>query len=149
MTEAVLGLVHTAGKRTETGSGNLTSTIGNNEYWFLSLSQTSVNIFIQYVRNPLLPLLFPGPVPVPVSRGVNIPLHMLHLIFIFAGCQVDTQVSVVVESAPGVRFVSGRTQDGVSSRILFSFLSNVTFRLIVNFAMDKRKMKIPHFLSLV
>ena len=50
--------------------------------------------------------------------------HVLHLIFIFAGCQVDSQVSVVVEPAPGVRFVSGRTQDGVSSRILFSFLSN-------------------------
>ena len=32
------------------GTGNWTSTMGNNEPWFLSLSQTSVNISVQYIR---------------------------------------------------------------------------------------------------
>ena len=35
---------------TATGTGNWTSTIGNDGSWFLSLSQTSVNISVQHIR---------------------------------------------------------------------------------------------------
>ena len=37
------------GNRTRTGTGNQTSTIGNNGSWFLSLPWTSVNISVQHI----------------------------------------------------------------------------------------------------
>ena len=47
----VLWLFTLHGKGTRTGKGNWTSTstIGNNGFWFISLSQTSVNISVQHI----------------------------------------------------------------------------------------------------
>ena len=42
-------LIHTPRERDQNRTGNCTSTIANNESWFLSLSQTSVNISVQHI----------------------------------------------------------------------------------------------------
>ena len=56
------GLFTLNGTRTRGGTENRTGTIGNNEPWSMSLSQTSVNISTKYIR--ISPSAIPGRVPV-------------------------------------------------------------------------------------
>ena len=65
----VYGLFTLHGNGTRTGAENVTSTIGNNGFWSLSLSQTSVNISTWYCTF----LLVYVPAHVPYSCSVNIP----------------------------------------------------------------------------
>ena len=52
----------------------MTGTIGNNGFWPLSLSQTSVNISTWYYTFHLVPEQVPAPAPAPVPCSINIPL---------------------------------------------------------------------------
>ena len=57
-----------------TGTGNGTSTIGNNESW--SLSQTGVNISTWYCAIHLILVPVPAPGPFPCSVNVVSPIFL-------------------------------------------------------------------------
>ena len=66
------GIVTLHSNGTRTSTGNKTDTIGNNTFWSLPLSQTSVNISIAYCTFHLIPVLvqvaFPCNVTKPLGR---------------------------------------------------------------------------------